>query len=171
MKTFALALGAGGARGLAHVAVIEALDEMGLKPSAIAGSSIGAVIGAGYATGLSGRTMRRSLLAVAHNRGEVMSRLMAVRAVGWLELLGAGFGNPLVVDAMKFYEAFLGDLLPGGFRRTGDSAHRRDDGSVRTRDAGFQRGCARAGGRCLDGGARAGAAAQTGRPRPWSTAP
>ncbi len=32
MKTFALALGAGGARGLAHIAVIEALDEMGVKP-------------------------------------------------------------------------------------------------------------------------------------------
>jgi len=29
MKTFALALGSGGARGLAHIAVIEALDELG----------------------------------------------------------------------------------------------------------------------------------------------
>ena len=43
MKTFALALGAGGARGLAHIAVIEALDEMGVKPAAIAGTSIGAL--------------------------------------------------------------------------------------------------------------------------------
>ena len=68
-KTFALALGAGGARGLAHIAVIEALDEMGLKPVAIAGSSIGAVIGAGYAAGLSGRAMRRHLIKVAHDRG------------------------------------------------------------------------------------------------------
>ena len=31
MKTFALALGGGGARGLAHIAVIEALDEMGVS--------------------------------------------------------------------------------------------------------------------------------------------
>ena len=31
MKTFALALGGGGARGLAHIAVIEALDEMGVQ--------------------------------------------------------------------------------------------------------------------------------------------
>ena len=59
MKTFALALGGGGARGLAHIAVVEALDEMGVKPVAIAGSSIGAVIGAGYAAGMSGRAMRR----------------------------------------------------------------------------------------------------------------
>ena len=32
MKSFALALGAGGARGLAHIAVLEALDEMGVRP-------------------------------------------------------------------------------------------------------------------------------------------
>jgi NTE family protein len=35
MKSFALALGAGGARGLAHIAVFEALDELGLVPTAI----------------------------------------------------------------------------------------------------------------------------------------
>ena len=64
MKTFALALGGGGARGLAHIVVAEALDEMGVKPVAIAGTSIGAIIGAGYAAGMSGRDMRR--YAIAH---------------------------------------------------------------------------------------------------------
>ena len=115
MKTFALALGAGGARGLAHIAVVEALDEMGVKPAAIAGSSIGAVIGAGYAAGLSGRAMRRHLLSLAHDRGEVLRRVMAARAVAWSEILGAGFGNPLVVEGGKFFDAFMGELLPGDF--------------------------------------------------------
>src|SRR5437868_14707514 len=115
VRTFALALGAGGARGLAHIAIIEALDEMGLKPTAIAGVSIGAVIGAGYAAGLSGREMRRHLISLAHDRGEVLRRVMACRAVGWSEVLSAGFGNPLVVDGNKFYDAFLGDLLPQEF--------------------------------------------------------
>ena len=59
MKTFALALGGGGARGLAHIAGAEALDEMGVRPVAIAGTSIGAIIGAGYAAGMTGREMRR----------------------------------------------------------------------------------------------------------------
>ena len=54
MKSFALALGSGGARGLAHIAVIEALDEMGVKPTAIAGTSLGALIGAAYAAGMRG---------------------------------------------------------------------------------------------------------------------
>jgi NTE family protein len=115
LKTFALALGAGGARGLAHIAVIEALDEMGVRPAAIAGSSIGAVIGAGYAAGLRGRTMRRNLLAMAHDRGEVMRRVMSARATSWSEILGAGFGNPLVMDGGKFYDTLLGDLLPESF--------------------------------------------------------
>lgn len=44
----ALALGAGGARGLAHIGVIESLEDVGLKIDYIAGSSIGAVIGALY---------------------------------------------------------------------------------------------------------------------------
>ena len=114
-KSFALALGAGGARGLAHIAIVETLDEMGVKPTAIAGSSIGAVIGAGYAAGLSGRTMRRHLIRLAHDRGEVLRRVMAARAVAWSDILGAGFGNPLVVDASKFYDAFIGDLLPEDF--------------------------------------------------------
>ena len=115
MKTFALALGAGGARGLAHIAVVEALDEMGVKPTAIAGSSIGAVIGAGYAAGLSGRTMRRHLITLAHDRGAVLRRVMACRAVAWSEVLSAGFGNPLAVDGGKFYDAFLAELLPVDF--------------------------------------------------------
>ena len=114
-RTFALALGAGGARGLAHIAVIEALDEMDVRPVAIAGSSIGAVIGAGYAAGMTGRAMRRHLIKVAHDRGEVLRRVMAARAVAWSEILGAGFGNPLVVDGGKFYDAFLAELLPDDF--------------------------------------------------------
>ena len=80
MKTFALAFGAGGARGLAHIAIVEALDEMGVAPVAIAGVSIGAVIGAGYAAGLSGRAMRHHLIPLAHNRAEVMRRVMGARA-------------------------------------------------------------------------------------------
>jgi NTE family protein len=44
-----IALGGGGARGLAHVGVLKVLAEEGLFPSYIAGTSIGAVVGAMYA--------------------------------------------------------------------------------------------------------------------------
>ena len=73
MKSFALALGGGGARGLAHIAVIEALDEISVRPVAIAGSSIGAAIGAAYAAGMSGKAMRR----VAIRRRRISARSCA----------------------------------------------------------------------------------------------
>jgi NTE family protein len=44
-----LALGGGAARGWAHIGVLRALEENGIQPSVIAGTSIGAVVGACYA--------------------------------------------------------------------------------------------------------------------------
>ena len=58
MPTVAVAFGGGGARGLAHIHVIEALDELGIRPVAISGSSIGAIMGAGMAAGMSGEAIR-----------------------------------------------------------------------------------------------------------------
>ena len=45
------ALSGGGARGFAHIGVIKVLEEEGLRPDYISGTSIGAVIGALYAIG------------------------------------------------------------------------------------------------------------------------
>jgi NTE family protein len=59
--TIGIAFGAGGARGIAHLLMIEALDELGVKPSIIAGSSIGAVVGAFYAAGFSSKEMKAIL--------------------------------------------------------------------------------------------------------------
>jgi len=58
MKKIGLALGGGGARGLCHIEFCKALDEMGLKPSIISGTSIGSIVGAFYAGGMSGSEMR-----------------------------------------------------------------------------------------------------------------
>lgn len=51
MNTFGLALSGGGLRGLAHIGLLKALDEMGFKPSVISGVSAGAIIGAFYCAG------------------------------------------------------------------------------------------------------------------------
>lgn len=55
MKRIGLALGGGGAKGLAHVPILEIFDELGANPCCIAGTSVGALIGALYASGLSTR--------------------------------------------------------------------------------------------------------------------
>jgi NTE family protein len=119
MKTVALALGGGGARGLAHIVVAEALDEMGVKPIAIAGTSIGAIIGAGYASGMSGREMRRYAIHVAHNRTDVMRRMMRARAGKLRHLFGGGLGDATRLDAELLCEQFLPDSLPEEFSRLG----------------------------------------------------
>jgi NTE family protein len=50
-KKFGIALGSGSARGLSHIGVLKAFDEAGIKPSYIAGTSIGSLMGAAYACG------------------------------------------------------------------------------------------------------------------------
>lgn len=46
-----LALGGGSARGWAHIGVIEALEEAGVRPDLVCGTSVGALVGAAYAAG------------------------------------------------------------------------------------------------------------------------
>ncbi len=46
-----LALGSGSARGWSHIGVIQGLEEMGIKPRVVAGTSIGALVGAVYVSG------------------------------------------------------------------------------------------------------------------------
>ena len=77
--SFAVAFGGGGARGLAHIHVIEALDELGIRPMAIAGSSIGAIMGAGMAAGMSGKEIHDYAHSVLSRRSEVASRMWRAR--------------------------------------------------------------------------------------------
>ncbi len=50
-KRFGLALGGGGARGYAHIGVMRVLEREGFRPSAIAGTSMGSLMGAMFASG------------------------------------------------------------------------------------------------------------------------
>ncbi len=115
MKTFALALGGGGARGLGHIAVIEALDEMGVRPTAIAGASIGALVGAAYAAGIGGKDMRQHVIRLAHDRGAIFRRLLAARAAALGSVLSNGFAGATLVDAEKFVAQFLPERMPDDF--------------------------------------------------------
>ncbi len=60
----ALALGSGGARGFAHVGVIKALEEAGIVPDIVTGSSSGAVVAALYASGRRAGELEEIALAV-----------------------------------------------------------------------------------------------------------
>lgn len=76
----AVALGGGGARGLAHILVIEALEEMGVRPTIIAGTSIGAIFGAALASGLPAAEIRAHAEEALSQRFDLARQLMQARA-------------------------------------------------------------------------------------------
>ena len=90
-----VALGGGSARGLTHIPYIEAMDEMGLKPSVIAGTSIGALIGAGWANGMSGAELREHSFAVLGTMRMIAGRLWSakVRNLGNFFALGSMYSS------------------------------------------------------------------------------
>lgn len=93
-----LALGSGAARGMAHIGVIRALAEVGIKPDVICGSSIGAIVGASYAIG----------------KFEALEDW--VRTITWREivnLLDIRFSGGGLVEGerlMKFLSGLYGDM-------------------------------------------------------------
>lgn len=109
-----LVLGGGGARGIAHVPVLEALDEMGLAPTAISGTSIGAIYGAARAGGLTGAEIRARTLDAFGNRTAALAKLWSLRPKKLGDLLTGGFGLGQL-SPEKILSAFVGDVLPESF--------------------------------------------------------
>ena len=64
-----LALGGGAARGFAHIGVIQVLEEHGIKPSLVVGTSAGSLVAALYASGLDGTQLER--LALEMDEGAI----------------------------------------------------------------------------------------------------
>lgn len=111
--TVALALGGGGARGLAHIHVIETLNELGIRPVAIAGSSIGAIMGAGMAAGLSGADIREHTLATVGRRKEIVNRLWSLRPASFSQAVGGFRVGQFSIE--RILPAFLPDAIPKDF--------------------------------------------------------
>jgi len=117
--TVGLALGAGAAKGLAHIGVLQALEEAGIRIDMVAGSSMGSVIGGGVAVGLS----PDSLAAIAlRNDARDVVRLLdpilfsaglidGVRIRNFLEEI---YGGPRKIEDLTIpYKATTVDLKTG----------------------------------------------------------
>lgn len=92
-----LALGGGAARGFAHIGVIQVLEEAGIKPHCVAGTSAGSLVAALYASGLNGTELARLALRMEESaitdwsfpgrgviRGEALARYVRLHTQGRL---------------------------------------------------------------------------------------
>jgi NTE family protein len=87
-----IALGAGGAKGVAHIPMLEALDELGITPHRIAGCSIGAVIGAMYASGLSAAGIKARVRELVVRKGSGLREAFLERKIlRWMEMIDPRF--------------------------------------------------------------------------------
>ena len=108
-----LALGGGGAKGLAHIPILETLDELGVRPAAIAGTSIGALVGALYASGITAREMRADLDEVLFSNdgdGEKLGLDVPRRLRQILDLIDLDLGRGGLLRGEKFLERVYEDV-------------------------------------------------------------
>lgn len=110
-----VALGSGAARGLAHIPYIEAMDELGLKPSVIAGSSIGALIGSGWANGMTGAELREHAYGVLGSVQQIASTLWNRNRFSFKQMVEDGLS--MQVNSMGITTAFLPDGFPDDFNQ------------------------------------------------------
>lgn len=102
-----LALGGGGARGLAHIAMLEAFDELGVRPDIIAGTSIGALYGAAYASGISGKDLRDHTRLILGQRFGLIRDLVNATAQPFQRLIGVFGRRNAILDPLTMLEVIL----------------------------------------------------------------
>ena len=111
----AIAFGGGGARGLAHIHVVRGLEELGISPKAISGTSIGSIIGAGLACGMDSKDMRDYALDTFSDPRQVLSRFWRMRPTK----LGDAFNPSRVmlgnINPVKAVRAFAPARIPENF--------------------------------------------------------
>jgi NTE family protein len=94
-----LALGSGGARGSAHIGVLRILEESGIRPDVIAGTSMGAEVGGAYAAGIELDEMERVWRSM--HVGKVMKTLLPT--VPWSGWSSGG-------EVVRFLRRLVGDV-------------------------------------------------------------
>ena len=110
-----LALGGGGARGLAHILVLEVFDELGIRPDRIAGTSIGALFGAAYASGMSAKVIRAHTEETLGQRFDLVRQIFAARATPITRLLRVLPLRNALLDANVLLDAILPSGVPTTF--------------------------------------------------------
>lgn len=97
-----LALGGGGAKGLAHIPILEVFDELGTLPCMIAGTSIGAILGALYAAGMPAVEIRRGIEQLMAEPQSWKQIFESKPLFAWLEFIDIEIGRSSLLKADTF---------------------------------------------------------------------
>jgi NTE family protein len=107
-----LALGGGGVRGLAHIPILETLDDLGIKPSIISGTSMGAIIGALYASGVSGKEIRRRINRHLISKDDTWRDIIAKKGhlLKWISTFSPESSRGGFVKTQGFFEFLFSEI-------------------------------------------------------------
>ncbi len=108
-KTVGIALGGGGARGLAHVEMLAVLDELGIRAHRISGTSMGAVIAALYAEGRSAAKIKSIVdAALTQHHGSI--GFIRKEMLEWIDLVDPSIGKKSLLNTSDFI-SFIHDQI------------------------------------------------------------
>jgi NTE family protein len=114
-----LVLGGGGARGLAHIGVIRAIEEAGIPIDLIVGTSIGSIVGAQYACGWDTERMvaesRRAFLQSGRLHDYTLPLISLLRGRRYMRLLQSLFGDRQIEDLPRSYFCITTNLTQGNY--------------------------------------------------------
>jgi NTE family protein len=104
MKKVGIALGGGGAKGLAHISALGVLDELGARPHRISGTSVGAIMGALYASGLTASEMREGIGELTATPRTLKELISAKQLPSWIDLIDIDIGRGSLLQVDRFLE-------------------------------------------------------------------
>lgn len=110
---FLLALGGGAAKAFAHIPVLEALDDLGVKPESVSGTSMGSILGGYYASGMSGKEIRTFTVELLTQKGQLLQKLFLNDGRTWGSLLN--MMRPSIIDPLVLFETLFPDGLAPRF--------------------------------------------------------
>lgn len=116
MLKIGIALGSGGAKGMAHIPMLEVIDEFGITPHMISGTSIGAIIGVLYASGIKGQEMRERVNEISFMEGDRLTdKLTGKGLFKWFDFIEINLSGGALLKTDSFLSGLMEEVKGSTF--------------------------------------------------------